>query len=428
VKILISAFSCVPGRGSEPGTGWNVALETARLGHEVVVLTQTEGKEAIERELAGGKLPQNLHFDIFMPVWLEKLRDAGLKIGLIKPTWGIVSLLWQFCAFSHVRHHYKEAAFDLIHHVTIAGIRHPTLLTQLGVPTVIGPLGGGERTPLRLRRSFPWRDWCKELLRDLHTVSLRIDPITRSAFRHAKVIFLRTEASLVAVPRSYRDKVHVDVGLGIAETGHSQLVRRIAGGPFKLLYVGHLYYWKGVHLAIRALAIARAQGADATLTIVGDGPARSSLERLTWKLGIAEHIAWCGEIARPELLPMYSRHHAFLYPSLHDAGGMVILEAWAQGLPVICLALGGPGALVDETCGRVVPVVKRNEEECLAGLAAEIVGLAEDEDLRLTLAGCAIRRCREYSWAKIVVALHSEIHRRLQLSEKVEGHRAEAKA
>jgi glycosyltransferase involved in cell wall biosynthesis len=414
MKVLMSAFSCGPGRGSEPGVGWNMALETARLGHEVVVLTQTECREDIERELAAGTLPVNLHFDIFTPAWLERLRDAGLRRGLPSLTWQTMSLLWQFCALFHVRRHYKQAGFDLVHHVTFAGIRHPTLLTRLGVPTVIGPLGGGDRAPMALRKSFPWRDWCTELLRDVYNWSLRADPITRSAFRDARLILLRTQASLVAVPPRYRNKVHIDVGTGIAEMVETKVTPRMSGEPFRLLYAGNLFYLKGVHLGLRALARVRAQGVDATLTIVGEGPARSDLEKLARELGIAAHVVWRGEVPRQELLGMYGDHHAFLFPSLRDAGPTVILEAWSHGLPVVCLALGGPGRMVDETCGRVVVVANRGENECVAGLAAEIVALAENESLRLVLGHGAIVRCRECSWSKTVAALYTEIEGRLQ--------------
>jgi glycosyltransferase involved in cell wall biosynthesis len=87
------------------------------------------------------------------------------------------------------------------------------------------------------------------------------------------------------------------------------------------------------HLAIQALAAARASSVDAKLTIVGDGPARNDLERLTLKLGVSDHVIWRGELPREELLEVYGTHHAFLFPSLHDAGGTVVLEAWAYGLP-----------------------------------------------------------------------------------------------
>ena len=111
---------------------------------------------------------------------------------------------------------------------------------------------------------------------------------------------------------------------------------------------------------------------------------------------------------------MYGAHHAFLFPSLHDAGGAVILEALAHGLPVICLALGGPGKMVDPLCGRVVPVANRTEDECVALIASEIVALAANERLRVALARGAIKRCRDFSWSKIVAALYKEIDHRLR--------------
>ncbi len=223
MKILMSAFSCGPGRGSEPGVGWNVALEAARLGHDVTVMTQSEFRAEIEREVAAGRVPPNLRFDIFTPRWLERLRDAGVRRGLSSLVWQPVSLVWQFCALAHAKRRYRDAGFDLVHHVTFAQIRHPTLLTRLGLPTVLGPLGGGDRVPPALRRSFPWKDRCKERLRDLYNTALRLDPLTRAAFRDAALILLRTRAGLSAVPPRHRGKVLVRPGLGIAE--------RIAAAP-----------------------------------------------------------------------------------------------------------------------------------------------------------------------------------------------------
>ena len=70
-----------------------------------------------------------------------------------------------------------------------------------------------------------------------------------------------------------------------------------------------------------------------------------------------------------------------------------MFEAWAYGLPVICLSLGGPGRIVASTCGRVVPVADRSEDDCIAMLASAIAALAEDEELpRRELSRGAIAR------------------------------------
>jgi hypothetical protein len=116
-----------------------MAKESARLGHDVLVLTQTEFKGGIKRECATGALPRNIRFEIFMPSWLERLRDVGLDLGLTSLTWHVVSIAWQFCALAHVRRHYKSAEFDLGHHVSLSGVRHPWMH---GPPVICLSLGG----------------------------------------------------------------------------------------------------------------------------------------------------------------------------------------------------------------------------------------------------------------------------------------------
>jgi hypothetical protein len=59
-------------------------------------------------------------------------------------------------------------------------------------------------------------------------------------------------------------------------------------------------------------------------------------------------------------------------------------------------------------------VANRSEDQCVAGLAAQIVALAANEGLRLALSRGAIMRYRECSWSKIVAALYTEIENRLQ--------------
>jgi glycosyltransferase involved in cell wall biosynthesis len=401
--------------------GWNVTVEVARLGHEVVVLTQSEFAADIRREIASGTLPPGLQFDIYMPRWLARLRDFGLRHGQPALTWHLTSLLWQFCALSHIKRHYREVRFDLIHHVTFAGIRHPTLLTFLNVPVVLGPLGGGDSIPYALRKSFPWKYWIVELLRDVHNWSLRADPMTRTAFHRAQMIFLRTEAAMIAVPPRDRHKARIRVGLGVADVATAEPTPRRPDEPLRLLYAGGLLYLKGVHLGLRALAHARSQGSDAVLTIVGDGPARADLERLTGRLGLTPHVTFVGHVTRQQLLHMYREHHALLFPSLRDAGGMVVLEAWSQALPVVCLGLGGPGMMVNETCGRVARATNRNEAQCAMELGQAIVALATDEQLRLSLSHGAIARYQHFSWREIVAGLYGEIVAQMQDTPDASG-------
>ena len=58
-------------------------------------------------------------------------------------------------------------------------------------------------------------------------------------------------------------------------------------------------------------------------------------------------LTGCPGPARARSAELYRRHHALLYPSLHDSSGNVVLEALFHGLPVVCLDLGGPAEIVD---------------------------------------------------------------------------------
>ena len=52
MRLLLSAYACEPGRGSEPGVGWNWAIALAALGHDVWVLTRANNRDRIEQALA----------------------------------------------------------------------------------------------------------------------------------------------------------------------------------------------------------------------------------------------------------------------------------------------------------------------------------------------------------------------------------------
>ena len=90
MKVLMSAYACEPGKGSEPAVGWNWALQAARR-HEVWVLTRGNNREAIEAELAESPVG-NLHFVYHdLPRWASFWKRGGRGLHLYY-------LLWQLTA------------------------------------------------------------------------------------------------------------------------------------------------------------------------------------------------------------------------------------------------------------------------------------------------------------------------------------------
>ena len=126
-------------------------------------------------------------------------------------------------------------------------------------------------------------------------------------------------------------------------------------GPPTLLFVGRLRYYKGLDTLLHALV----NLPEVHLSVVGDGPMRTSWETLTAELGIADHVRFLGEADDTDLPALYHQAHLFVLPAnaRAEAFGIVLLEALASALPCITTEVGTGTSWVvqDGITGLVVP-------------------------------------------------------------------------
>ena len=121
------------------------------------------------------------------------------------------------------------------------------------------------------------------------------------------------------------------------------------------------------------------------LTIVGDGPERSVIERV-FRGVPAERLTWTGELRPNDVARLLASADLYVWPGFGEAYGIAYLEAQATGLPVLAMNCGGIASVVDDgTTGLLVP------EGDGPGFAAALARLIADPDLRLHL-GKAGRR------------------------------------
>ncbi len=407
MKVLLSAYACEPDKGSEPGIGWNWALEIARLGHEVWVLTRSNNREVIETRLAQSPAIKNLNFLYYdLPLWARwwKKRSGGVYLYYF---------LWQWGAYHLAKKIHKVKGFDRVHHITFGSFRQPSFMGNLGIPFIFGPVAGGESAPWRLRMGYGWRGWVMDGVRDMGNFLIRLDPFVRRTFKQAEKIYVTTEQTLSLLPVKYRKKSAVQLAIGLHSGELAPSSEPGAPDPgtrarFRILYVGRVLYWKGMHLGLRALACLLKERPDAQLTIVGSGPGEKRWRTIADQSGVGERIDWIPWLNRRELSALYSVHDVFLYPSLHDSGGMVVLEAMAHGMPVVCLDLGGPRQMVDDTCGFKVKTDDLNEEGVIQALADRMLQLADNLALGRRLSTGATRRVKKFSWSAPVAREYSQ--------------------
>lgn len=380
MKILLSAFAYAPNVGSEPGVGWRWAAELGKR-HEVTVVTDATRRELVEAD--GVQLPSNVRVVYFRPAWLRAM-------PLNSTTAQLLYTLWQFGLLGFARRLQREQEFDLAIHCTYSVFRHPSFLGYLGIPFVFGPVGGGEDAPLALKRSIRGCEKLKELMRSLLNKAALFDPFLWLAYSRATLILVSTEQTRRALPWIFRKRAFVYPNLGVDAIPDAKPSERKVGEPLRILFAGRLLGWKGVHFAIRALAEARRNGVDVELTILGRGPYEPVLRKLATSEGIGQSIRWLGHRPQSELFALYRSMHAFIFPSLHDSGGTVVLEAQANGLPVICLDLGGPVTLVTADTAIVVSTRNQDENGVVLGLVSAIEQLAGDEPRRAEMGRLAL--------------------------------------
>lgn len=156
-----------------------------------------------------------------------------------------------------------------------------------------------------------------------------------------------------------------------------------------LLFVGRLTYYKGVDVLLQALTRVR----GARLVVVGDGPERRALQRLTGQLGLGDRVTWRGYVPDAELPTLYSSATALVLPStgLSESFGIVQLEAQACGTPLISSALPGVRTINPE--GVTGLQVRPGDVD---DLSRAIRSLLKDANLRAQLGEQARRHVRQH--------------------------------
>jgi len=384
-NVLMLAFACEPDFGSEPEVGWRWATEMSPYA-DVTVITDEGHRGPVTAKLAtmtsGNRMP-DFHFFGPGPNASRLFRWFGYRgyyqswMRKVRP---LVSTL------------HAENRFDLMHHVTYAGCRYSTALWGHGPPVIWGPVGGMEPMPFDV---IPWsqpKTAIFEVARNLGNYLSR--PHLKRGGRKSALVLASTRETQAAFAQL---GIHADLMATIGIEKEILVDRQITPptGPLKLLFAGRLLALKGIALAIRAMT----QVPQAVLTIIGEGPFGDPAHALVQELNLESRVQFRPAMKRLNLIQEYPAHDVLVYPSFHDSGGFVVLEAMASGLPVICADCGGPAIAVKDGCGVRIPLVRR--EEMVKSLAAAIRRYDENRHL-IVEEGLNARRSVEenYLWSR----------------------------
>ncbi|MBA3017832.1 MAG: glycosyltransferase family 4 protein [Proteobacteria bacterium] len=390
LKILVLAYACEPNKGSEPEVGWQWVKQLARK-HDVWVITRANNKIPIVNSGIFEKF-SNLHFVyIDLPTWARFWKKGNRGIHLYY--W-----LWQIVAVTRAWQLHRVNCFNITHHITFSPFYQPPLISLLPIPFIWGPIGAGEKLPRRFFKLFNLRQKMKENIRTIIRLLSPFNPLVFLAFCRAKLILAATKETYSVIPICFRHKAVVESQIGM-ETVKQIYKIRDPNKPFKIISAGRHVYWKGGILIIRAFyKFVSETGISAELHIISDGPEKTKFIREVNKLKIQDIVTFTNWFPRrDDVFSAYKKADIFAYASLFECGGYVVLEALSVGLPIVCLDLGGPGEIVNKSCG--CKVIAKNPEQVVNDLSSVFKALSQDDTLLSSLsAGACSRVNMEFNW------------------------------
>ena len=371
-RLLLIAPTC---DGEDVGEAWIAHQWAHRLArrHEVTLLTyHKRGAKPASQQLPGLEVIE----------WREPplLGRAERLNSMLKPAY----IPFYFRARRWIRAALAGGRrFDLAHQPVPVAMRYPSPAAGLGIPLVIGPVGGGLSSPRSFEADESSTPWFVNLRRlDRHRQ--RWDPLLRRTFGEADCILgiaAYVEEQLAPIsPRRF--EVVPDTALDLLPDPIERSGRR---GPLRLLFVGRLVRTKGVRDAIKAMALM--PELPVRLDIVGEGPQRAACETLITQAGLAGRVTLHGWHGRADVARFYREADIFVFPSYREPGGTVVMEAMGFSLPLIVVDRGGPGSNTTNDCAIKLPVT--TPQALAHDIADAIRRLAADEPLRLKMGAAA---------------------------------------
>jgi glycosyltransferase involved in cell wall biosynthesis len=338
-QILVSAYVCDPGAGSEPGKTWEWSRILADEGSHVTILTKrSQLRPKLLAAVRDEPRVQLLVIDI-PAIWsLIRKAPGGNYIYYMR---------WQREVRAYVKD-LEPRTFDAVVHLAFGADWLPAgILSSPSTKRIWGPVGGSGALYPNLFRYAGWKGSLAWLTRNWAGALLR-RTVGRRAAKESTLILAQNEDVAQSL-RAYGARVRVfpSVMLDTPPLRAQAATTDEALSPTpvaerRLVFAGRLLSWKGGVLAIEALA---QLPAGFHLDVFGEGPDRTRMMRAARRARVADRVHFHGRRPRQAVLASMLDAHALLFPSFHESAGWIVAEAVSVGCPVVCLDVGGPPEL-----------------------------------------------------------------------------------
>jgi 1,2-diacylglycerol 3-alpha-glucosyltransferase len=181
-------------------------------------------------------------------------------------------------------------------------------------------------------------------------------------------------------------------GLGAGDGERFRAAHGIAPGRPVAVHVGRVAHEKNLRFLLEVAAAVRRRVPDFLFVVAGEGPATRDLRRRAAELGLGDDVLFVGYLDRErELADAYRAGDCFVFASLTETQGLVLLEAMSLGVPVVSVAASGTLDLLTPGCGVLTPPPE------VVPFAAAVERVLASPGLRSAMADAGRRRAADWS-------------------------------
>lgn len=405
LSILINAYACSPGMGSEPGMAWNWCANLANYC-ELHIITEGEFRDRIEAVVPTLPQGRNMHF------YYNSVSDEVRRMCWNQGDWRFYKHYkgWQKKTYLMAKEICSREKIDILHQLNMIGFREPGYLWKLAEevnkPFVWGPVDAKDKFPLAYTNGASLKTkmflWLKNTIT---CFQLRYSQRVLKAARNAYILVSASSNSV----RSFKNYMGLDSIL-LNETGcginRDAVMPKKNKNTFDLLWVGKLDFRKQLSLALRSLATAYHD--DIRLHIVGGGDTSVYLREIEL-LGISDLCIVHGAVSHDEVQSLMQKADFLFFTSVAEGTPHVVLEAISNGLPILCFDTCGQGDCVNDKVGVKVPL--SNPAQSVRDFAEKIEYLYAHREVLAEMSQNCRQRQNELSWenkARQMVGLYEK--------------------
>lgn len=412
ISILINAYACSPGMGSEPGMAWNWCVNIAKYC-ELHIITEGEFRERIEAVLPTLTQGKNMHF------YYNPVSDEVRKMCWNQGDWRFYRYYkqWQWKTYLMAKDICGKRHIDVLHQLNMIGFREPGYLWKIkDIPLVWGPIGGLKQFPLTYAHGGGFKMRLFNLIKNsLNVLQLKYDSRVSSALKRADVLISSIPDSYRAIKKFYGLESVIIPETGCFENYEKTGCKRDFNSKYlKIIWVGKFDFRKRLDIALET--IASVCNSFVVFQIYGTGNERQVKEAKDFcqRLGIEDwvQIEWMGNCLNDKIQEAMSEAHLFFFTSVSEDTSTVVMESISNHLPVLCFDTCGMGYVVNEKVGIKIPLT--NPKQSVKDFAEKIEYLYSHRDVLKRMSDNCAERSVELSWdrkARKMVELYNKIVR-----------------